>query len=335
MSEGSDLLADLGARANAPDVGPNATVLMNTFLFLQIIPSHFGLPLLVTTFLFSKGAKRHITLINVCITWILSGVFSTMLLYAGENTGPEPDKVLCRAQSSLLYGTTPMCSVAIFMLVYYVWTFYDSHRHKSSTFTMYTMNTAPYLTLAGWSLAAGLLATQNPEKVNRNRRFFYCSMDNSLFSNTMSIFVAVVCLATIAMEIRIAIMLYRNLRGLRKAGESGVISVQFVVRLLVFGIYIFMSMLFSLATMWNHSIIPDMYAATIGIAVMLVFGSQADIWRTWCFWRTQKPQQVINIPRKPSYDFDLDEKIDSDDDVLDISKPIPVHIKKEASYSGV
>ena len=38
-------------------------------------------------------------------------------------------------------------------------------------------------------------------------------------------------------------MLYRNWRGLKEAGESGGISVQFVIRLLIFGIYIFMSML--------------------------------------------------------------------------------------------
>jgi len=50
-------------------------------------------------------------------------------------------------------------------------------------------------------------------------------------------------------EVRIAIMLHRNWRGLKKAGESGSvsgISLQFVVRILVFGIYIFMSILWAL-----------------------------------------------------------------------------------------
>lgn len=65
--------------ANTPDVGHNANYLMKLYLALQIIPSHIGLPLLVITFLFSKGAKRHPTLINVCISWIMSGIFSVML----------------------------------------------------------------------------------------------------------------------------------------------------------------------------------------------------------------------------------------------------------------
>jgi hypothetical protein len=38
-------------------------------------------------------------------------------------------------------------------------------------------------------------------------------------------------------------MLYRNWCGLRQAGELGGVSVQFAVRVLVFGIYIVMSFL--------------------------------------------------------------------------------------------
>jgi hypothetical protein len=46
------------------------------------------------------------------------------------------------------------------------------------------------------------------------------------------------------------------------------------------------------------------------------------------------------LSREPSYisrDFDLDEKVDVDpaDDVLDIGKPTPAHIKKKASHSAV
>ncbi|KIM89227.1 hypothetical protein PILCRDRAFT_216764 [Piloderma croceum F 1598] len=277
---------------------------MNTFLVLQIIPSHAGLPLLVITFLFSQGAKRHPTLINVCISWIMSGIFSTMLLYAGQSTGPEPDKALCMAQTSLLYGVTPMCAVAILMLVYYVWTCYDSHRYKPT-----------------------VLATHNPEKVNRSRRFFYCSLDYHPLSNSMSIFTAFICLSATAIEIRIALMLHRNWRGLRKAGKSSGVSVQFIVRILVFGTYIFMSMLFSLATVWDpRSAVPDMYVATIRFAVMLIFGSQPDVWRTWWPWRRRRPQRVINLSQEPSYmnrKFDLDEKIsDSDGDILDIGNCI-------------
>jgi len=330
--------ASFDTRANAQEIGPSAPYLMRVYLALQIIPSHIGLPLLVITFLFSK-AKRHPTLINVCISWILSGIFSVMLLYAGQNSGPEPSQALCITQTSLLYGVIPMWSVAILMLVYYVWTFYGRRIYKPNAIATYAMIAAPYCTLAAWSLTACVLAFRHPEKVNRSRRFFYCSLQYSPLSDAMSLFTVVVCLIIMVMEIRIAIMLYRNWRGLKEAGESSGVSVQFVVRILVFGIYIFLSMLFSLATMWAHrSPVPDMFAATIGFAVMLIFGSQPDIWRAWCFWRSEKPRRVINLSREPSYanrQIDLDEKIDPDDDALSISKPTLAYIKTTSSHSVV
>lgn len=76
---GHSSAAHLVARTNAQALGPNANVVMNVYLALQIIPSHFGLPILVATFLCSKTAKRHPTLINVCISWIFSGIFASLL----------------------------------------------------------------------------------------------------------------------------------------------------------------------------------------------------------------------------------------------------------------
>jgi len=257
------------------------------------------------------------------------------LLYAGQSTGPEPDKTLCIAQTSLLYGAPPMWAVAILMLVYYVWTCYDTFRTPPNVITTYAMVIAPYLTLVFWSLATGVLAINNAEKVNRSRRFFYCSINYSPLSNAMSIFTAIICLVITILEIRIAIILCRNWRGLKEAGEPNSPSVQLILRIIFFGIYIFAGALFSLATMWDKSAIPDIYGATVGCAVMLIFGSQPEVWRTWCFWRKERPQRVINISREPSYmtlsrKFDLDEKIDMDDP--DIAIPPPAYTKNTPAF---
>jgi len=200
------------------------------------------------------------------------------------------------------------------------------------------MIAAPYCTFAAWSFTAFVLAMRYPDKVNRNRRFFYCSLQYSPLSDAMSLFTAVVCLVIMAIECRIAIKLHRNWRGLREAGESSGASVQLILRVLVFGIYNFLSMFFSLATLWAHrSPVPDMFAATIGFAVMLIFGSQPDIWRTWCFWRAEKPRRHVNLSSESSYansQMDWDEKTDLDD-VLYISKPTPAYIKMTSFHSEV
>lgn len=51
------------------------------WLFLNIWPSHLGLPLLILTILFAKNIRRHATFINLCVTWIIVGL-SSSLLYA-------------------------------------------------------------------------------------------------------------------------------------------------------------------------------------------------------------------------------------------------------------
>lgn len=89
------------------------------------------LPLLVATFLLSRTIVRHPVVINVCCSWIMAGIVSSLLyvrlfsvepcsmgrgvsehilrsLYARQETGPEPDKGLCIVQSVLISPVPPM-----------------------------------------------------------------------------------------------------------------------------------------------------------------------------------------------------------------------------------
>lgn len=49
------------------------------WMVLNIWPSHIGLPILIAAIFLSKKVKRHPTLINLCCTWILVGVSSSLL----------------------------------------------------------------------------------------------------------------------------------------------------------------------------------------------------------------------------------------------------------------
>src|ERR1700722_3481499 len=111
------------------------------FLVLSIWPSHIGLPLLLAIVLLSKKIQRHPTFINMCVTWIITGLSCSILyvffflsfhtahylyfmrsvyrLYAGKETGPEPPKKLCLVQASLMLGLFPMVTVAGFFLVFH------------------------------------------------------------------------------------------------------------------------------------------------------------------------------------------------------------------------
>jgi hypothetical protein len=211
------------------------------------------------------------------------------------------------------------------------------------------MLAAPYVTFAVFAIAGGVLSVQYPSRVNRDRRFFYCSLDYDLFSTIMSTFTAVVCIITTVLEVRLAFTLRRNWRAMHDAGQSGSVDIQLITRVIAFGVYVFCGIFFSLVTVLAPtSRAPDIFAATIGVAVMLIFGSQPDVWRSWIFWRSKRPQVVINVnlSRDNSYSsitrlheknekhlIDPEDEIDAD--VMVIRRPKPAHIKVEVGHSVV
>lgn len=60
-------------------LGSSATIYLNIWIYFNLIGNNLFLPLIVLTFIFSKTAKRHPILINLCMTLIFSGVFSLLL----------------------------------------------------------------------------------------------------------------------------------------------------------------------------------------------------------------------------------------------------------------
>lgn len=59
------------------DLGDSA--ILDIWIYFNLVGNTILLPIVVITFLFSKNAKRHPTLVNLCITWIFSGIFSLLL----------------------------------------------------------------------------------------------------------------------------------------------------------------------------------------------------------------------------------------------------------------
>lgn len=61
------------------ELGSSASADLAAWLFFQLAADHVFLPILVVTFVLSRSVVRHSTLINLCCTWILSGVISSLL----------------------------------------------------------------------------------------------------------------------------------------------------------------------------------------------------------------------------------------------------------------
>ncbi|EIN12736.1 hypothetical protein PUNSTDRAFT_111132 [Punctularia strigosozonata HHB-11173 SS5] len=295
-------------RANAQELGASATTWLDIYLFLQILPGHFLLPLLAGTFLFSKTAVRHATLINVVIIFIFTDIVSCFLLYAGKTTGPQPSQTLCIAQLSLLNGLTAAWAVSISMLVLNIWfTFKRLGKVPTTPALKYAMVAAPYFAMTVFTIAAGALSVHMPDRVSRDRRFFYCSIEFDPFSSSLEGFQALVCLITLGFEIHLGVTLWRNWQALKRAGMSSGLDYYFLLRVFVFGVYVLLGMIVSAVMIFSpQSVFPDMYAASIGLVVFLVFGTQRDVMHVWCFWSKPKNSQEqdkwsdsSSIPEKP------------------------------------
>ncbi|KAJ7134659.1 hypothetical protein C8R44DRAFT_730039 [Mycena epipterygia] len=295
--------------ADQADMGSAAPALLDVWIYFNLVSNTILLPILVATFLFSRRAKRHPTLVNVCMTWIFSGVFSLLLFYAGQQSGPEPQKGLCIAQTSLLYGITPMWSVAVLVLLYNMVLGVNNPKATGvSRPKMIAMLSAPYVVQIAFSGATLAESLRHPEMVNRAHRFFYCALRFPVLSFAMALFTGVVGLGIGVLMLYLTVKLYRNWHGMRDAGRPSGIDVQFLVRVLIFSMYIVFGFAVNIISMVApHNLAPDLYAATIGTVVFLVFGTQADVLRTWCFWtHASPPPKTVYLPREANWRYTLD-----------------------------
>ncbi|KAK0187840.1 hypothetical protein F5146DRAFT_730680 [Armillaria mellea] len=295
------------------DMDPASPLLLDIWIYPNFISNTIFLPLLVATFLFSTRATRHPTLINLCMTWIFSGIFSLLLFYAGkyEVNSPDPPTLLCTVQASLMYGITPMWSVAVLVFVYHMvattiegWAF-----PGGSTFRMVVMLSAPYIAQLSFTIAALAISVSHPRLVSLSHRRLYCSLNHLLLYSAMGWFTFAVCVTIIAFETYLAVFMYRNYRGMRLARHSTGLHLALLLRVLIFGLYILFGIVASVVFVYTqHTFIADMYLATMGTVVLLVFGSQADVLRVWCFWRRddlrKKPAQICPS-HEPSRSIDL------------------------------
>jgi hypothetical protein len=302
-------MAPLVHRADAADMGSAANLMLDLWIYFNLVANTVLLPLLVATFLFSKRAKRHPTLVNVCMTWILSGIFSLLLFYAGQARGPEPQKALCIAQTSLLYGITPMWATSGLVLLCHMILVIHNPTASVGRFKMVLMLSAPYIVQIGFSITALIGSLQHPEHVSRHLRFFYCALHWRQLSMAMTLFTAIIGAAITITMIHLAVLLYRNWHGFRHAGRPSHVHGQLLLRVFIFGGYIVFGFAVNIISMVApHNLAPDMYAATIGTVVFLVFATQADVLRTWCFWMSepQPTPEIHYLPREPSWRPSLD-----------------------------
>ncbi|KAF8903107.1 hypothetical protein CPB84DRAFT_800640 [Gymnopilus junonius] len=183
------------------------------------------------------------------------------------------------------------------------------------------MLTSPYIAQFSFSIAALIFSLEHPEKVTRQLRFLYCALDHPRLSLANSFFTLFMCIGIIVLEVHLGIVAYRNHCGLRKAGKcSSGLDFAFYLRVLIFGAYVAFGMIVNIVSIFRPgSVVPDIYAATAGTAVFLVFGTQRDVLNTWCFWRRGPKEDEDSRPSQVSFPRRTGSPVPSDSS---LTKPV-------------
>jgi len=336
-----------GKRVTAEEIGPGASTDLTIYLFFQIAADQILLPLLVSTFLLARSVKRHATVTSLCCTWIIAGIVSSLLFYVGKHVGPEPSKGLCIAQMALITSVPPMGSVAVLCLVFYVWfSSKPSNAQRGQVAVLCPavatlLICAPYLVFVILTAIGVHLGVRHPDLVSRDRNYFYCSINWNPYTNTVGIFTALACIAATALECHLLVVLSRHWRALRRAGRGTGIDLQLIIRAGIFTLYILIGTVLSLASVWSaDGLLMDMFAASVGMAMFLIFATQEDVIRAWCFWRRPlKRSSTVSserpLPRGPYPSFDLDLLKRTDSDVSEKARLEALHAYYTSRVEGM
>jgi len=262
-------------------------------------PSHLGLPVLLGIVLFSKRVNRHPTFVNLCVAFIITGLSSSLLVYAGRTVGPEPSRMLCLLQASLLYGMPALTSTAAFMLVLQMFfatraAFFGEEYHDGEHFVRtWMMLILPFVAFFVFVLATATVGAANPLHVSRNRRFFYCSLESSSLTDSLTLFSAIILFSTFIFISWTIVLIYKRLAVTKDARPKWTMDLSLPLRIITFGLYIIIAMSLSLLSIKSPSSpVPDLVIALAATIVILIFGTQRDIMCALCVWKRPPPAEV-------------------------------------------
>ncbi|KAJ6630277.1 hypothetical protein B0H10DRAFT_1983876 [Mycena sp. CBHHK59/15] len=264
------------------------TLLIACFMFLQIFGGHFGIPLILLTAALSKKVQRHPMLVNFCVTWFIYATSFTLLLYSGNQTGPEPPLTLCVIQSAFIYGTPVMTSMAGLAFVLHLWFSLNNANGKAveprtDRWRFIVLVSSPYILFFGFSMAMVVLGSLYPETVSRSRYLFYCTI-NLAVVNAVPGTSAILMAGVVLFEVLIGLKLYRHHKAFKsmthnsKAGPP----LHLFVRVGIFSGYSLLAFVGCIA-FWSSSgdNFPYIIQASLPTAAFLIFGTQGDILRVW------------------------------------------------------
>ncbi|TFK94370.1 hypothetical protein K466DRAFT_353312 [Polyporus arcularius HHB13444] len=276
---------------------PDLKSLSSVFFALHLAGGHIGLPLLVATFCISKTTKRHLTVINFCIVWILYSIIYCLLIYGGDLENPPYG--LCLTQAAMNYAAPPMAVVAGLEVVLQIWsTFVEPWKEARLAnipqwLKMVAIIVPPYLTFIAFAIPAAYVGHQSPHWV-QVKNGLYCGLMYGPFEMyAVPIFCGIFLLLIIGFELATIVRIIRGRQIIKRdfpLAKAKRPSLSPWCRAALFLIYATLALGACIMDLkQDPSTFGYMIQAALPLAAFLVFGLQKDVALTW-FYRNRKPR---------------------------------------------
>jgi hypothetical protein len=277
----------------------------NGFLALQIAGGQVGLPIIILTFILSKNVHRHPTLINFCITWSISSIAYCLLIYSGQKAGHDGSPTrLCIIQAAMIEGGTPMAATACLAVIIQIWRTFQSsepsilRRIPQSVKTIVTLG-LPYVVFFIFTTTTAVFEHKYSFAVNGDNGLYCTFTWKPFYTYVGPLFCLVMLIIILGFELAVVINLYRLHKLIHTifplATQRAPPSL--FIRVLIFTSYsiiTFITCILFLSDSSSHW--GYLMEASIPLAVVVVFGTQKDLFLTWSFWKPKKTEISFDEP---------------------------------------
>ncbi|KAJ8701446.1 hypothetical protein PTI98_000227 [Pleurotus ostreatus] len=282
--------------SHAPNIA-----LIAVFDFTQI----FGFSLLAIVLLSARLAKtvhRSPAWFNFLLTWVLYCI--SYLITLGQQTGEEPHFSICLFQAMLIYAAPAVTVTAGLCFSVEMWRIITRAGRGASSFRDYgAIIVVPYVVHLAICIEVLTLGLKDRRLVKRDRTFAFCHLDHPLPAYITgavvicAIVIAMSFVASTALHIRRHLATSRLWQGLQVSNAQ-----KMVIRFGIFTVLPVVGLAISVAQVAvKSSLIADgilnIAIGTLPAGAAVIFGTQSDIMRVWCFWRNPTTESKNSLPK--------------------------------------
>lgn len=272
----------------------SSPALINVFIAFQLFGLLGALIMLFTTALFRSQAPRHAAWYSFILSWIISCLSYTLLFWAGHLAPQDPvPYTLCFIQGIFIHAAPPLTAGTTLGLVTQIWLLLRSAtttgaraQHISPLLLTATL-IIPYMMFVGIMVTTLVIGWKDPQTVERSGSGMYCSFTNVIPGRLSSLLCIVILVPAVVLEVLVCRMLHSHWGAFRAEKYAKSMVLRVTIFALVGILAVCLSFVFFFII--DHAAVLNIVISVAPVAAVLIFGTQADLYRVYMFWR-KRPQ---------------------------------------------